>query len=816
MWFRKKEKEEKEKPSEKKERVVDVESYEEEKGGIKLKDDNKEGLLALIKLYEQVQVEQDHDANIKSMGFNGKLNIENPSEVDRLWDLNIKLKNVEGTDLESEEIEIKELGITDEDNTESMDFQIMGEAKNLLLVKEYVNTLPNADDILNIRDIESDLLTLKDQASGAEAEKLEVVEEEIEEIEEVLEEEEEEIEEIEEDLEEVEEVLEEEEEEIEEIEEDLEEAGEEIEEEESRRSRYESWTVPELREYGEDLGIEIPKGAKKAEVIDLILEAEEEMEEDDGGSEVEEYSLESYGISINKVNTVTFAIALYSFFDKSINDLKIVKSIPPEFEDVNIGDSTIGNVEIEDNKISWTIDTLEPEEIALLKFTAEIQVESKEPVKTGEIEVSYKAESSFTGGLEIEKFNSYTNNKHFVDMIEKDEDPGIWDCKLVFQNPSEFMIELFNIDVHSPETPDEKLVIIEDEPPLLPAGAEWHSVPWEYESDDYPSFRKDIEFRVLSQLQAEVEGLIAIEDVELVLASITGSVSYEVPGITIEQPTITEEAKEEMEMAEEAIGEEVEIERKAERIEIKIPSYKETEIIAKLTLTNDGSAPLNEVKMTQSGFSEIFRTPNPDDPENPDEIKLLWDGKEVELDRESINIEDDTVQVILSNLRDSPSGMLEANSTIELIYPIHAESPPKETEFDTEVIYNANTYPLSQELEYIPEPDETPVITTVHIRRKYRLSKEIIPIGDLGNYQIKLLFVNIGENKLKNFVILDKVPDNFKYSNFNLEPTEVTDEVGEDTLRWEIEDIEEDEQLEIVYEIEGVGEYKPSDAQLGL
>ncbi|MFX1444427.1 MAG: hypothetical protein ACFFHV_13510 [Promethearchaeota archaeon] len=45
---------------------------------------------------------------------------------------------------------------------------------------------------------------------------------------------------------------------------------------------------------------------------------------------------------------------------------------------------------------------------------------------------------------------------------------------------------------------------------------------------------------------------------------------------------------------------------------------------------------------------------------------------------------------------------------------------------------------------------------------------------------------------------------------------EITDEVGSDTLKWEIEELTEAEKLEISYEIHGKGEYKPSDAQLAL
>jgi hypothetical protein len=157
--------------------------------------------------------------------------------------------------------------------------------------------------------------------------------------------------------------------------------------------------------------------------------------------------------------------------------------------------------------------------------------------------------------------------------------------------------------------------------------------------------------------------------------------------------------------------------------------------------------------------------------------------------------------------------MFEPESTIEVIFPIHAESPPKEAEFETDVVYNANTYPIGQELEYLPRPEEIPRLVVVHIRRKYRLVKEIVPIGELGNYQIILRYENLGDEPLKDFVLIDKVPDNFEYSDFSIEP-EITDEVGTDTLKWNIELLEESEKLEISYNIKGSGEYHPSDAQL--
>jgi len=64
-------------------------------------------------------------------------------------------------------------------------------------------------------------------------------------------------------------------------------------------------------------------------------------------------------------------------------------------------------------------------------------------------------------------------------------------------------------------------------------------------------------------------------------------------------------------------------------------------------------------------------------------------------------------------------------------------------------------------------------------------------------------------------ILLDKVPDSFEYGTYSMTP-EITDEVGQDTLKWDIEVLEAGDHLEITYEITGTGAYSPSDAQLAL
>ena len=123
-----------------------IETYDAEtcelEGTIVLKDGNREGLTGLVKIIENVDVELDHDSNINSLNFKGMLNVVNQSKKDRIWDIDLTLKNIDSTNLKSNEIKIRELGTDDKTNTYSEDFVIKEEIKNLLLIQEYVNTLP--------------------------------------------------------------------------------------------------------------------------------------------------------------------------------------------------------------------------------------------------------------------------------------------------------------------------------------------------------------------------------------------------------------------------------------------------------------------------------------------------------------------------------------------------------------------------------------------------------------------------------------------------------------------------------------------------
>ena len=292
--------------------------------------------------------------------------------------------------------------------------------------------------------------------------------------------------------------------------------------------------------------------------------------------------------------------------------------------------------------------------------------------------------------------------------------------------------------------------------------------------------------------------MVTVEAVSLVLASITGTVQYE-----------------QVEEKEEYLGTEYE-----ENV-VPIPSYVNTDILTTLTLINNGSAPLNEVTFEINDFSEIFQKPE------AEEIHLFRNEEEINLEALEVIFSEergDQQKVRIIDLKDAPHGQLMPGSSVELKYPLHVMKPPKDSSLEQEVVFRANTHPLSQELEFIPE--EIPTIKVVHIRRKYRKGKEIIPIGDLGHYEIYVRFKNVGDSTLRNVEIVDKTLEDFTYENFSREPENIKKqrfpfleklfkaEQEEGFFLWVFDAIEPGEEIEITYEVQGEGEYNPKEAQL--
>ncbi|MHA1731169.1 MAG: hypothetical protein ACTSU5_04465 [Promethearchaeota archaeon] len=530
----------------------------------------------------------------------------------------------------------------------------------------------------------------------------------------------------------------------------------------------------------------------------------------------------SFALSLGVENTVYFKLTLTNITDATVSDIKLVKTLQPEFSNVQVVGTSAGTASFDssENQLVWEIEEIEGKPVeegveepepepepepeldedgnpvepeggsedeaadeeaiegvsVTLEFRANLLIEDKDTkVQSGAVTVDYTASTAISG-LEIEKFDAYSNNRFYLSEMEMDEKPDYFQCQLVFQNTSDFMVRLVNADVWDPADETHKFVDIDpNEVPELPADATWYSNFWEYYAKDgEPVFKHKCEFFVVADHLVSTIGTLTMDDVELAVASIEGVLEYSVELLS---------------------------------------SFREIEFTATHTVTNTGGAFLNEV-IVQETIQEMFKPPS------PDQISVLINDEEIELSEDAIVIEpadqesspEHVVKVQLLDLKETSLEAFKPDDVLKVSYPIIADKPQKGVVYTSNVVYMANTDPAGAPIEVTPDTIEIPV---EHIRKKLQKGKEIRATGETGEYTITIFMRNIGQFAIPAITVRDKVPDNFEYSDMSEEP-EITDLEGEDILEWKFEEVQPGDSKEITYVIRGTGEYRASDAQFSM
>ena len=498
-------------------------------------------------------------------------------------------------------------------------------------------------------------------------------------------------------------------------------------------------------------------------------------------SAINDPDTESYALKVGEDQQIYFKITVKNVSEVQLTNIELTKAINAGFSNVQVSGN---NASQQDDNLVWKVESLEAGAEVALEFRLTARVDDMSvKVQSGDIKVNYSAASSLSG-IDIEKFDAYSNNRFYISLEELEEEPDKFNCQLVFQNTSDFFERLVNADVYDPNDDKKKFVdVAPEEIPELPSGAQWASVVWQYttpEPQTEPHFRKKCEFFVIADHQISTKGSIAIDQVEMAVASIEGVLKYDVT---------------------------------------QLASFRDTTFHVTHKVTNTGAALLNELS-----FQEIIPTHFAAPDRKEMKLTVTRDGVEDEVDvpKDAITIDPDdqedkpahTVKLALKDLieNDAVNGF-KPNDTFTLTYPITAVKPDATVVYSCDVLYQANTLPAGKPLEVHIVGEQT--IPVMHVRRKYDKGKEIKNLAGEGAYEITLFLTNTGQFNLENITVMDKVPDNFQYTNMTIEPA-ITDLEGEDILTWKVELLEPGQNWEVKFNINGQGEFKPKEAQFAL
>lgn len=492
-------------------------------------------------------------------------------------------------------------------------------------------------------------------------------------------------------------------------------------------------------------------------------------------STINDPNVEFYALANNNVNDIYIALKIENITEDILKSIKIKKIIPEGISENKIISKSTGSTEISDieegKAIVWSIDEMKKGTKEKLEIKLTVQIDNKDTkLRSGKIFAEYIQGASLSG-LKIDKFDAYSNNNFYIISYEMDEAPDKYECQFVFENKSDYMLKLVNADVYNIEDTSVKYVDIDPgEIPPLPAGAKWESNVWEYQTEgEYPQFKNKVEFFTVADHIIETNNSIEISDLELAVAAMEGTLSYNVT---------------------------------------KLASYKVTPFDLTATVENTGGSDINEVILTEN-IQTKFKAPK------PEEIKILINGEPIDVKREWVTVSPDDessdrphkVEVKLANLKDTDIGPLKPGDKITITYPIIADKPDTSSVYRADAKLIANTYPPGKPLEVKVDPIE---IIVEHIRRKIVKGKDINALATEGEYEITLYVDNNGSHDLENYELHDKIPEGGKYSDLSAEP-KVSKEGGVTMLTWVMDSVKPGDRAAVKYKLKVKG--KASDVQ---
>ncbi len=488
--------------------------------------------------------------------------------------------------------------------------------------------------------------------------------------------------------------------------------------------------------------------------------------------------IESYSLAVNAENEIYMRLIITNNGSDDLAKIAAYKIIPDDFSNAQILNQSLGESEIKEKEgkqvLFWYIEKLAQGANAKLDFRVQVFVPNKDvKLRSGKFAVKYINPNTISG-LKIKSFDAYTNNSFNIITSELEEEPNTYECKFSFKNESEYEIRLVNADVYKPDSPSEKFVDIDpNDLPIIPAGGTWESETWTYQTEEgeYPEFKTKVEFFTVAdhQLASKIKSNYA--DIELAVASLDGSVGYDVE---------------------------------------KLPSFRITPFNLSAKITNTGGANLNEVKLVENIQIEFL-------PPKAEEVEVLFNGSTIDVPENAIGIEpldqdpscEHTVTINLEDLKDTDYGALKPGDEIEFRYPITAFKPTRETLYQANAILSANTYPPGKPIEIKAEPIE---IEVIHLRKNLAKGKNIQALETEGEYEITLSIKNLGEAEITNYKLKETIPAGLQLFDVNPEAS-ISEKEDSKILTWKFETIGIGETVEVTYKIKPTAEAKISDTQ---
>lgn len=465
----------------------------------------------------------------------------------------------------------------------------------------------------------------------------------------------------------------------------------------------------------------------------------------------------------SKGNVTNFKITMENTSDGTVTDIILTKEIIDDFRDVKISSEGKGRARYDDNKISWVINEIEPNETTELSFNVKVYPTVIKNYSSGEINIQYVLESGTYSGLKTRNMDGLSENIYFLERDERDQEPDVWDCQFSFNNRSEFPLLLLKFMFIFGDENTEFETITEDPNVVVNPKQEWISDTWDITSEDEPTCSEYVLYTVEPKIEEVLSMSSTIQPIELKVMALEGTKEFSLN---------------------------------------ELKSYRKTTLDVLIDIVTRGKAPIDIIHMEDT-IPTDFSNPEKEDFEIKIEGKVIPDddysftfepaGDDISRERK-MHIE---IKDILENI-----GELDDETSIVAKYPLDAVKPARDARYDAPVLFQAYIKDSNVPIETYIEPKP---ITVVHERRRTRIGKSIKPSTEVGIYNILLLYQNRGDSIKTEVKVSDFVPNTFTVLESDTEYEEKSEKEGS-RLTWIIEEINPGEEIEIKYSIQGEGD----------
>jgi len=449
----------------------------------------------------------------------------------------------------------------------------------------------------------------------------------------------------------------------------------------------------------------------------------------------------NYYLLLNKLNKIKFNIELSNYSNNVIQDITMAKYLSDEFINIKYESEVNLSAELRKSTIVFSIKELNPKEKITIIVYAEIKPINKSIIGTGSIQLSYLYKNFSISGTKIKSLTGYSHAMHAIKIKEKETEPNLWDCSLIFTNNSDLDMELMSVLVSNKEKNIKYLDETynhEKHGKLIKPDEKYISKNWTINDINEPKFYRKLKYSISSKSENVSKINVSLEEEIFNLIELNISKTFS---------------------------------------EKEIKSFEESKIECYINIKNTGTTPVLGLLLTDVVPADYLPSNNISD----FNIHRSSGKKQFKNLKLKINPENNdhsmphTIELGLNLGNEIKEPLLEIDEFLEIRYLFKAITPNYNKKYGFPLSINSY-YPKEKEdhvnnykVEHTLNKEQLPNIKIIHKRRDLLIGKEIFPGRTVDEFAISILIKNNSNVELSNIKIDDTITNSFELISSNVE-----------------------------------------------